>query len=315
MLQPRTNHHAMTRTGWALAFAASLIVGLPIASATTTAEPIAAPIAAPAVTAISPLTTSAPATAPAPAVSEAREVRPAVTPRRPSPAPAPVIAAPEPAVDEQAASVQGRIVDASGGVIPGATVTITDATGTANRAVTNTTGRFTFADLHAGSYELTTALPGFKTARASMTLVGGQTAETLITLELGTVSEEITVACSTPTPLASLAKFISGLVPTVYAEAAQPIRVGGNVRAPKRTLYVPPACPGGLGSPEVRLVLSGTIDATGKVDVALAPGVQAPVDAVEAAMNAMRRWEYTPTQLNGKPVVVEITVTIRFVKS
>ena len=32
----------------------------------------------------------------------------------------------------------------------------------------------------------------------------------------------------------------------------------------------------------------------------------------QAALDAVRQWEYTPTLLNGKPVPVVVTVTINF---
>ena len=32
----------------------------------------------------------------------------------------------------------------------------------------------------------------------------------------------------------------------------------------------------------------------------------------DAALNAVRRWEYTPTLLNGVPVAVIMTVTVNF---
>jgi protein TonB len=31
-----------------------------------------------------------------------------------------------------------------------------------------------------------------------------------------------------------------------------------------------------------------------------------------AALDAVRQWEYTPTLLNGSPVAVVMTVTVRF---
>lgn len=318
MLQPRTNHHSMTRTGLALAVGVSLIVGLPIASATTAAAPIATPIATPiAAPAVAPTvaettpmpatTPSAPAPAPSPVVTRpVAATRPAVTPPQP---------APTPAVVEQLASIAGRIVDETGGVIPGANVTVKDQAGNTNQVYTRATGQFTFSDLQPGPYELTITLPGFKTAVARLTLMGGQTSEPLITLAVGALSEQIAVGCAAPSSLGMLAKLIDGLMPTVHAQAGStPIRVGGNVRPPKRTHYVQPACPPGVGSPETTVVLAGSIDATGKVDVAPAPGAQAPIDAVNAALDAVRRWEYTPTLLNGKPVAVEIFVTLRFTK-
>ena len=126
----------------------------------------------------------------------------------------------------QSASVTGRVVDQSGGTIPGATVTLTDAAGAVTRAVTNAAGKFTFGNLLAGRHELATTLPGFKTAKASVTLVDGQTVEPVVTLEVGAVTETVTVACSAPTYLDTLVRLLDGVMPTVHAQGASaPIRV------------------------------------------------------------------------------------------
>jgi hypothetical protein len=37
-----------------------------------------------------------------------------------------------------------------------------------------------------------------------------------------------------------------------------------------------------------------------------------PIVATDAAMDAVRRWQFTPTLLNGEPVAVVMTVTVAF---
>jgi hypothetical protein len=44
-----------------------------------------------------------------------------------------------------------------------------------------------------------------------------------------------------------------------------------------------------------------------------AQGLPQP-EYVEAALNAVRQWQYTPTLLNGVPVDVNITVTIAYTR-
>jgi hypothetical protein len=44
-------------------------------------------------------------------------------------------------------------------------------------------------------------------------------------------------------------------------------------------------------------------------------GSQPPIDLVEAALEAVRQWAFTPTLLNKQPVEVNITVDILFRKS
>src|SRR5436190_1940017 len=62
------------------------------------------------------------------------------------------------------ATVGGTVSDASGALIPGVTVTITNTgTNIANMTVTNESGRYNFPALQPGTYKLTAELPGFRT--------------------------------------------------------------------------------------------------------------------------------------------------------
>ena len=58
------------------------------------------------------------------------------------------------------------------------------------------------------------------------------------------------------------------------------------------------------------VVLDAVIDATGRVtDVRVTRSIQA-LD--QAAIDAVRQWRFTPTLLNGEPVSILLTVTVRF---
>src|SRR5512142_2787339 len=60
--------------------------------------------------------------------------------------------------------LSGSVVDESGGVIPGADVTVTnDASGTVRRTVTNADGFFAFAALPSGTYTVSIKIQGFNT--------------------------------------------------------------------------------------------------------------------------------------------------------
>ena len=60
--------------------------------------------------------------------------------------------------------ISGTVVDSGGGVLPGVTVTITNAgTATTRDMVTGSDGAFLFPDLLAGTYDLKAELKGFKT--------------------------------------------------------------------------------------------------------------------------------------------------------
>jgi len=92
-------------------------------------------------------------------------------------------------------SIEGTIVDSSGGVLPGVTVTITNTeTGAERSVVTNENGLYRALLLPLGTYRVVAELPGFKKYEESnVRLAAGQTATVNATLSVGEVSELITV--------------------------------------------------------------------------------------------------------------------------
>jgi hypothetical protein len=98
---------------------------------------------------------------------------------------------------QSAASVAGVVRDTAGGIVPGAIVQVKeDATGRAYETVTDSEGRYQVPALDAGSYTVTAALAGFKTALAKFRLAPGQPVTLNLTLEVGELTETITVASS-----------------------------------------------------------------------------------------------------------------------
>ena len=76
----------------------------------------------------------------------------------------------------QTARVGGKVTDQQGGILPGATVTITNvATGLSSEVVTNAAGSYLFPSLDPGSYRLAVAMQGFAGwVREGIILVTGQ---------------------------------------------------------------------------------------------------------------------------------------------
>ena len=85
------------------------------------------------------------------------------------------------AAQGQSGSIAGTIADRTGGVLPGATVTLSG--GELRRtAVSDGGGRFVFENVPAGTYRLTAKLPGFATALQEKVVVpAGGTTETSLT--------------------------------------------------------------------------------------------------------------------------------------
>jgi hypothetical protein len=93
------------------------------------------------------------------------------------------------------ATLQGTVTDASGAVIPGSEVTITNkSTGEVRSAVTTGSGLYSFNLLRAGMYDVRVSAPGFATARFDDVQVAVSRTTTLdARLSPGGVAAEVTV--------------------------------------------------------------------------------------------------------------------------
>ncbi|MFI5007263.1 MAG: energy transducer TonB [Solirubrobacterales bacterium] len=90
------------------------------------------------------------------------------------------------------------------------------------------------------------------------------------------------------------------------------VRVGGQIKAPKRLKHVAPGYPEIARQARVQgvVILECTIDPEGKVTrVTVLRGIPL-LD--QAAVDAVKQWVYAPTLLNGLPVPLIMTVTVNF---
>src|SRR5688572_14979155 len=97
-------------------------------------------------------------------------------------------------------TIQGRVMDAQGAVLPGVTVTATSPSALgAQTAVTSETGNYRFPAVPPGEYELTFELPGFNTLkRSGIQITLGFTANVNVELALATLQETVTVSGASP---------------------------------------------------------------------------------------------------------------------
>src|SRR5206468_310504 len=101
----------------------------------------------------------------------------------------------------------------SGAVLPGATVTVTNVeTGIARTAVSGTKGEYRVPALAVGTYEVRAELAGFQMAvRNGITLSVGQEAVVELALQVGNVTEQVTVTGDAPL-IETTSATVSGLV-------------------------------------------------------------------------------------------------------
>jgi hypothetical protein len=94
-------------------------------------------------------------------------------------------------------SITGSVIDTAGGAIPGAAVVVKNQSGVSFEAVSNAEGLFNVPGLAPGVYTVTVSLTGFKTAVVpDVRLLPGTPATVKATLEVGQLTETITVAAS-----------------------------------------------------------------------------------------------------------------------
>ena len=95
--------------------------------------------------------------------------------------------------------VGGVVRDASGGVLPGATVAaVHRATGTMVERVTDDDGRYFLPALRLGQWEITVTLSGFAAQKQPLSIEVGRTLDLDFTLGLQAVAEAVRVEASTP---------------------------------------------------------------------------------------------------------------------
>jgi periplasmic protein TonB len=92
----------------------------------------------------------------------------------------------------------------------------------------------------------------------------------------------------------------------------QPRVVGGHVLAPKKTRHVDPIYPAiAIASrTEAIVIIEAIIDERGRVSEAQVLRGNPLLN--DAALDAVRQWEFTPTLLNGQPTAVIMSVTVNF---
>ncbi len=156
-------------------------------------------------------------------------------------------------------TILGSVKDGQGGVVPGATVTATN-TGTqfSRTVVTDDAGEYALRLLPVGNYQVSVTIPGFKNfTQSGIALEVGRNARVDATIELGAVSETVSVIGDSP------------LVDTASATLARTVGQNEVLNLPlvNRDLYALLSITGGvtanssqnaLGGPEQNTTINGS---------------------------------------------------------
>lgn len=110
------------------------------------------------------------------------------------------LAVPAAAQTATAGSLSGTVRDASGGLLPGATVTALQvATGTSYEAVTNSEGYFSMLNVRVGVYTVKVTMSGFKDeSQQNVNVQLGTDKSVDFKMELASVAESVNVVARTP---------------------------------------------------------------------------------------------------------------------
>ena len=151
-----------------------------------------------------------------------------------------VISGPMLAQRADRATVTGVVTDPTGNSIAAAVVKVrNDDTGVVTDLSTNAAGAYTSPSLVLGTYTISVEVAGFKTAtRPSIRLVGGQVFRQDITMELGSVSDQITVVASAEILNTANADVTHAVDANYYRNL--PVVMGADIRLAEALLQLQP---------------------------------------------------------------------------
>lgn len=141
------------------------------------------------------------------------------------------------AAQTESGKVTGTVTDQSGAVLPGVTVNLKSVDRAATRStVTNAAGEYVFASLVPGAYEVTAELSGFSTTQVRTTVPVGATVNVNVQMQVGTITDVITVVGETAAAINTSTQDIATTVtetqirelPTITRNAYDLVQLSGQ---------------------------------------------------------------------------------------
>jgi TonB family protein len=205
--------------------------------------------------------------------------------------------------------IRGVVEDATGARVPGARVTVaSEKLGIREIVLCNEVGEFKVAPLTEGEYVVNVAAKGFaRMSMAGIMVMGGEETPVRVVLNVGGVTEQLTVRGEgTPRPAAS--------APPKTEGPPKRIAVGGSVQATRMEKMVRPAYPPECKAAGIQgtVVLKAVIGKDGSIVNLERVNKLVDERLADAAMEAVKQWQYRPTLLNGQPVEVMTEIEVNF---
>lgn len=225
----------------------------------------------------------------------------------------------------QAGKLAGVVRDASGAVIPRVRIDVRSSGGAAARGesvvheivYSNAIGEFSM-DIADGSYDISIAAPGFAKQDHQGVLFDNRNAKRMdMTLAVGAIQERVQVQSGMDQKVQAERAAIERTVRADSSSQPQRIRVGGNVQAANLIRKVTPLYPSTAKFDRVEgtVIMKAVIGKDGSI-LSLEQ-VNKLVDSrlAEAALDAVKQWQYKPTLLNGEPIEVVTEIEVNFTLS
>lgn len=143
-------------------------------------------------------------------------------------------------------SIQGAVSDPSGGAVAGASVTARNMdTGLTQTTTTTEAGIYSLPNLPPGRYSVTVEVPNLKKySREGVTVATGTTVSLDIPMQIGAVSESITVSADASQLQTTTSEIGATVEPTLVANL--PLQVSGTIRNPVQFIELVPGFVGGV---------------------------------------------------------------------
>jgi TonB family protein len=208
------------------------------------------------------------------------------------------------AQDEGPRALTGYVYDTTGLVLPAAEMTLIDGRLLKWSAVTDGSGKFEFAPAGAGKYVLEVTVPGFRPLKTEFVLETARDWNRNVTMQVGALEETVRVTAKRPARPAQASS----------ATSVGPVRVGGNIMQPRKLKHANPVYPAAMRDAGLDglVPMEALIGADGMVASVRVLSAQVHPEFARAAESAVRQWVFSPTLLNGVPVEVQMTVSVRF---
>jgi len=145
-------------------------------------------------------------------------------------------------------SIEGSVTDPSGGAVVGASVTARNLdTGLTQATTTTQAGIYSLPNLPPGRYSVTVEAPNLKKfAQEGVTVTTGTAISLNIPMQLGAVSESVTVTADATQLQATTSEIGATVSPTLIANL--PLQVSGTIRNPVQFIELVPGFVGGVAN-------------------------------------------------------------------